>query len=145
MLTIKKIEKNSHKKKKFSQMITNKKKVRVNRGFIGWLIEVHVSSIVNWGYRDNFKSVYFFLTKRFRAYKNTHKQTLASKIKNKPTKNNKSCMICVFVLFVLGKSFCKKKIINRLEIDLIASIYYTTCFGHASHYLLLFSCLALGM
>ena len=30
-----------------------------------------------------------FLTKKFRAYKNTHKQTLTNKIKNKRTKNNK--------------------------------------------------------
>ena len=49
-----------------------------------------VSSIVNWGYEDNFKSVYFFFTKRFRAYKNVCKQTLANKTKNKRAKNNKS-------------------------------------------------------
>ena len=38
-----------------------------------------VSSIVNWGYQDNFKPVYlFFLTKRICIYKNTHKQTLTN-------------------------------------------------------------------
>ena len=60
---------------------------------IGGLIGVHVSSIVYWGCRGNFKSVFFFLffflRKDFWARKNTHKQTLANKTKNKWTKNHK--------------------------------------------------------
>ena len=40
--------------------------MHVNRGSIGGLIWVHVSSIVKWGYQDNFKPVYFF-TKKFCA------------------------------------------------------------------------------
>ena len=39
-----------------------------------------VSSIVKWGYQDNFNPVYFF-TKIFCAYKNTHKQILTNKTK----------------------------------------------------------------
>ena len=39
----------------------------------------HLSGIVNWGYKDNFKPVYF--TKRFHAHENTHKQTLTKKAK----------------------------------------------------------------
>ena len=37
--------------------------MHVNRGSIGGLIWVHVSSIVKWGYQDNFKPVYFFYEK----------------------------------------------------------------------------------
>ena len=39
-----------------------------NRGSIGGLKGVHVSSIVKWDDLDNFKPVFFF-TKRFRAHK----------------------------------------------------------------------------
>ena len=42
--------------------------MHVNRGSIGELIGVHISSIVKWGYQDNFKSVFFF-PKRFCAHK----------------------------------------------------------------------------
>ena len=35
----------------------------VNRGSIGGLIGVHVSSIVKWGYQDNLKPVYFLYEK----------------------------------------------------------------------------------
>ena len=34
--------------------------MRVNRGSIGRLIGVHVSSIVKWGYQDNLKFFFFF-------------------------------------------------------------------------------------
>ena len=39
----------------------------VNRGSIGELIGVHVSSIVKWGYQDNLKPAFF--TKRFCEHK----------------------------------------------------------------------------
>ena len=34
-----------------------------NKFLIGVLIGIHVSSIVKWGYQDNFKPVYFFYEK----------------------------------------------------------------------------------
>ena len=37
-------------------------------------IQQAASSIVSWGYGDNFEPVYFFFTKIFRSHKNTHKQ-----------------------------------------------------------------------
>ena len=37
--------------------------MRVNRGSIGGLIGVHVSSIVKWSYQDNLKPVYFLYEK----------------------------------------------------------------------------------
>ena len=40
-----------------------------------------VSSILKRGYQDNFKPVFFFLRKTFRAHKNTHKETLTNKTK----------------------------------------------------------------
>ena len=43
--------------------------MRVNRGSIGGLIGVHVSSIVKWGYQDNLKPVYFFYEKVLNAQK----------------------------------------------------------------------------
>ena len=55
----KRIQKDFHKKKRFSQMILSKNKC-VNRGSIGGLIGVHVSSIVKWGHQDNFKTDFFF-------------------------------------------------------------------------------------
>ena len=69
---------------------------------------------------------FFFLQKRFRAYKNVCKQTLANKTKNKSAKNNKDSgflhaqaskrgksLDLRFVFFVRVKSFCKKKKINK--------------------------------
>ena len=64
----KRIQKDFHKKKRFSQMILSKNKC-VNSGSIGGLIEVHVSSIVKWGYQDNFKTDFFFFMKRFHMHK----------------------------------------------------------------------------
>ena len=58
-------------KKRFIRILTNgykQKQMRVDRGLIGGLIGVHVSSIVKLGYEDNFKPVYFFY-ERFRARK----------------------------------------------------------------------------
>ena len=44
--------------------------MHVNRVLIGKLRRVDVSSIVKWGYEDNFKPVYFFVfTKRFHVHK----------------------------------------------------------------------------
>ena len=34
--------------------------MRTNKYWIGGLIGVHVSSLVKWGYQDNYKPVYFF-------------------------------------------------------------------------------------
>ena len=58
-------------KKRFKKILTNDykyKQMHVNRGLIG----VHVSSIVKWGYWDNFKPVvFFFLQKDFARTKST--------------------------------------------------------------------------
>ena len=43
--------------------------MRVNRGSIGGLIGVHVSTIVKWGYQDNFKPAYCFYEKVLNAQK----------------------------------------------------------------------------
>ena len=48
--------------------------MHVNRGSIGELIGVHISSIVKWGYQDNFKSV-FFSEKISRAQKAPKRKT----------------------------------------------------------------------
>ena len=59
-------------KKRFIRILTNgykQKQMRVDRGLIGGLIGVHVSSIVKLGYEDNFKPVYFFYEKISRAQK----------------------------------------------------------------------------
>ena len=42
-----------------------------NKFLIGVLIGIHVSSIVKWGYQDNFKPVYLFLRKDFAHTKST--------------------------------------------------------------------------
>ena len=59
-------------------MLTNKNKyVHVNRGSMGGLIRVHVSSIVKGGYQDNFKPVYysFFYEKISHAEKALKRKT----------------------------------------------------------------------
>ena len=57
--------------------------MRANKFSIGGLRGVHVSSIVNWGYEDNFKPVYlfFFYEKILIAQK--HSQTKNELIKQK--------------------------------------------------------------
>ena len=56
--------------------------MRANKFSIGGLRGVHVSSIVNWGYEDNFKPVYlFFLRKNFNRTK-----TLTDKKRTNKTK-----------------------------------------------------------
>ena len=51
------------------------KNVCANKFSIGRLIGVHVSSIVKWGYQDNFKPVYFFYEKISRAQKAPKRKT----------------------------------------------------------------------
>ena len=83
-------------------MVTNRKtkiltndqvKINVHKYFsIGRLIGVHVSCIAN--SIETISSLfiylfYFFFTKRFHAYKNVYKQTLANRTKYKRAKNNK--------------------------------------------------------
>ena len=43
--------------------------MHINRGSIGALIGVYGISIAKWGYKDNFKLVYFFYEKLSRAEK----------------------------------------------------------------------------
>ena len=54
--------------------------MRINRGSIGRLIGVHVSSIVKWDYQHNFKPVYFF------SYKKISRAQKHVTSKNEPTK-----------------------------------------------------------
>ena len=88
-----------------------------------------IISIVYWGYQDNFKPVYLFLRKRFRAHKNTSFLEIYASEKN--------CCLCCLVLaylcfvswLLLVMCFCARKIFfskNRLEIVLITSVYNTT-------------------
>ena len=59
----------------------------VNRSSIGGLIGVHVSSIVYWGYQDNFKPAYFFYEKNFHAKKHSQ-ANINQQNKIKETINN---------------------------------------------------------
>ena len=63
--------------------------MRTNKFSIGGLIGVHLSSIVNWGYLNNFKPVYFFWRKDFARTKTCHKRKSGHN-QNKVTLNNKS-------------------------------------------------------
>ena len=91
------------------------------------------------GYQDNFKLayLYFFFTKKSWAHKCKLKQNQLTN-KNKQTKNNKGngflraktfkgwkLFVCVLILFVRSR-ILRKKEISKLEIVLVASIYYTT-------------------
>ena len=58
--------------------------MHTNKFSIGGLIGVHASSIVYWGYQDNFKPVYLFiiiifLIKDFKPTKTRHKQKSTNK------------------------------------------------------------------
>ena len=68
------------------------------------------SSIVKWGYSDNFKHVYFFSTKRFRAHKNTSQLEVYTRVKNCFL----SCLVLTYFCFVnwfsLVMCFCALKI-----------------------------------
>ena len=61
--------------------------MRVNRGSIGGLIGVHVSSVVKWIYQDNFKPICFFYKKIW--CKQKHSQAnINQQNKMKQTLNN---------------------------------------------------------
>ena len=83
-----------------------------------------------------FQACLFFFTKRFRAHKNTSPLEVYACVKN--------CCLCCLVLayfcfvswFLLVTCFCARKIfsskkINKVEIVLIASLYYPTIFNIA--------------
>ena len=53
--------------------------MRTNKPSIGGLIGVHVSSIVKWGYQDNFKPAFLF-------YENISCAQRHASSKNEPTK-----------------------------------------------------------
>ena len=68
------------------------------------------SSIVYWGYQDNFKPVYyFFLTKKLRAHKNTSHFEVYARVKN--------CCICCLVLayFCFPSWFCLWRVFVRAK------------------------------
>ena len=73
---------------------------------------LNASSIVEWGYPDNFKSVYFFLRKRFCAHKNTSHLEVYPRVKN-------CCLCCVLFAgfcfvswFLLVTCFCAREIFS---------------------------------
>ena len=114
-------------------MITNKNKC-TNKFSISGLIGVHLSSIVKWGYQDNFKPVnfFFFWRKDFACTKTHHKEKSTNKTKNKLTLNNKGNnfsrmhKLLSVTCFCAYEIFLSKKRINRLEIVWISSFFYTT-------------------
>ena len=66
--------------------------------------QVNESSIVKWGYQDNFKPAYFF-TKRFRVHKNTHKQKSTNKTKLSKHQTTKATIFFAHKLLRGRKSF----------------------------------------
>ena len=113
--------------------------MRTNKFSIGRLRGVHVSSIVKWGYQDNFKTNYFFFYGKISRAQKHSQAYINQQNKNKWTKNNKGngflraqtskkvkvacfafwCFLCKRNLFVKKKVIC-------LEIVLIPSFHYTT-------------------
>ena len=109
-----------------------------NKFSIGELIGVHVSSIVKWCYQDNFKTVDLFFMKRFRVHKKHQivKQTTFTLLKVCAHKKLLPLLFSVCLIlfcwlmfacecFLCVRNFFIKKI-NRLEIVLITSLYYTS-------------------
>ena len=103
----------------------------VNRSLDRCVKGAHVSRIVNWGYRDNFKPVFFY--KKILSIKNTHKQKPTNN-KNKQTKKQqRGWLLCTRKLLKGWKSFvlhwgflCVWNLFvkkNRFEIVSIASIH----------------------
>ena len=91
-------------KKIFSQMITKEKKRKyVQVGDIG----VHVSSIVKWGYIDNFKPVYFFLRKDFATTKSTKMQNKQLSPFQKFVDSKNWCLFCL--VFLCAQNLFVKK------------------------------------
>ena len=86
--------------------------MRTNKFLIDGLIGVHLSSIVYRGYQDNFKHIYFFLTKRFPVHKNTSHLEVYARVKR--------CCFCCLVLayfcfvswFSLVTCFCAREIFS---------------------------------
>ena len=81
--------------------------MHINRSSIGGLIGVHVSSIVKWGYQDNFKPVYFFYKKISRARKQSQ-ANINQKNKTKQKLNNK------------GNNFSRAKTSKRVKVAFFA-------------------------
>ena len=94
---------------------------------IGGVIGVHVSSIVKWGYQDNFKPVFFFFYEKI-----SHAQEAPKRKTNNfhPLRSLWAqnfvlfVNVCLWVFLCVRNLFVKK--INRLEIFLITSLHFTT-------------------
>ena len=62
---------------------------------IGGLKGVHVSSIVDWGYEDNFRPVYFFFSRKDSArIKTLANKKLINKTKISEQKTTKATIFC---------------------------------------------------
>ena len=72
---------------------------------MGGLIGVRVSSIVKWGYKDNFKPVYFFLRKNFKRTKTQIMPKPTNKIKLSEQKTTKATIRFAEKLLRGGKLF----------------------------------------
>ena len=117
-----------------------------NKFLIGVLIGIHVSSIVKWGYQDNFKPVYFFYKKISRTQKSPkRKQATFSEVYTHEKLLPLLFSVCLILFcwlmfacecFFLHVKFFREKNINRLKIVLITSFHYSTL-NNLKHRLLL--------
>ena len=117
-----------------------------NKFLIGVLIGIHVSSIVKWGYQDNFKPVYFFYKKISRTQKSPkRKQATFSEVYTHEKLLPLLFSVCLILFcwlmfacecFFLRVKFFREKNINRLKIVLITSFHYSTL-NNLKHRLLL--------
>ena len=132
------------------------------RGFDRWVEGVHVSSVANWGYGDNFKPVHFLFYEKIFSVKKSHQKSHQKAWKS-PKPKNKQLLPCLKFLFVqkmlpllffvfiflfywlnfacgvfYAHDFFVKKV-NRLEIASITSIYHTTLLHLLNFLTLLYS------
>ena len=75
-------------------------------------VKFSVSSIVYWDYQDNFKPVYFLLTKRFRAHKNMSHLEVYARVKNCCLFSLVLAYFCFVTWFLLVTCFCAREIFS---------------------------------
>ena len=120
-----------------------------NKFLIGVLIGIHVSSIVKWGYQDNFKPVYLFSYEKISPAQKAlkHKQAtftlleVCAREKLLPLLFSVCLILFCWLMFAcecffLRVKFFREKNINRLKIVLITSFHYSTL-NNLKHRLLL--------
>ena len=104
--------------------------MHTNKFLIGRLIGVHLSSIVKWGYLDNFKPVYFFNKKISHAQKHVTPRSLYACEKLLSLLFSVILFLFCWLIFACDMFLHKQNLfvkkINRLEIVQIASFYNIT-------------------